>query len=175
LNRAQLALRLGWRPGEARSGWSPRTIVRIEGGERGLRDAGEVVVMARGLELSAEDLSAAARAGGWRAAGVGAQGGTGGEEEFTLDERDLVAVLARLLAQQEEQTALLRRLVAAVTGGAEAPAAGEPGQPGEPGGLEEPGGLGELDPPVSARSPEARRAASGPAGRRRAQRDGRRG
>jgi hypothetical protein len=122
LNRAQLAVRLGWRPGEARSGWSPRTIVRIEGGERGLRDAGEVVVMARGLELSEDDLTGAARAGGWTA-GPGARGARGGEEELSLDGLDLVALLARLLAQLEEQTALLRRLVAA-TERAEGPDAG---------------------------------------------------
>jgi len=172
LNRAQLALRLGWRPGEARSGWSPRTIVRIEAGERGLRDAGEVVVMARGLELSAEDLSAAARGGGWTAVGVGAQGRAGDEEEFALDGLDLVALLARLLAQQEEQTALLRRLVAAVTGGTEAPAAGEPGDAGESG---QPEKFEELDPPVSTPPPGPQPAAPGPDGRRRRQRQGRRG
>jgi transcriptional regulator with XRE-family HTH domain len=122
LTRAQLALGLGWRPGEARSGWSPRTIVRIEGGERGLRDGGEVAAVARGLELSEEDLRGAARGGGWRGAGVGARGRKGGEAAFALDETDLAALLARLLAEQEEQTALLRRLVAAVTGPEEAAA-----------------------------------------------------
>jgi transcriptional regulator with XRE-family HTH domain len=116
LTRAQLALRLGWKPGETRSGWSPRTIVRIEGGERELRHGGEVAMVARGLELSEEDLRSAARGGGWTAAGVRARGRRGGEEVFALDETDLAALLARLLAQQEEQTALLRQLVAAVTG-----------------------------------------------------------
>ncbi|MDX6645352.1 MAG: hypothetical protein QOK40_1079 [Miltoncostaeaceae bacterium] len=122
LNRAQLALRLGWEPGEARSGWSPRTLARVESGERGLRDAGEVVLMARGLELAEEDLRAAARGGGWTAVAVGSRGRRRGEDEPTTVEGDLTPLVALLLAQQEEQTALLRRLVAAVAEGAGPPA-----------------------------------------------------
>jgi len=125
INRTQLALRLGWNPEEARSGWSPRTVVRIEGGERGLRDDGEVVMMARALEISADDLLAAVQSGGWTPGG--GRGPAAARRRSADSGIDLLQVLARLLEQQREQTALLQQLVAAVSrGGEPAPAGASP-------------------------------------------------
>lgn len=60
LSREQLAERLGWTPdapgGRSRSGWSPRTLVRIEKGQRGLRSGEEVNALARSLDLTPGEL-----------------------------------------------------------------------------------------------------------------------
>ena len=104
LTRLQLSLRLGWGPG-VRTGWSPRTLVRIENGERPLGHRGELFHLAGALELSEEDLLGAADAppegpigGGGRAPGRGAA------------DAAVADALRALLAEQQEQTALLRRL-----------------------------------------------------------------
>lgn len=56
LSRQALAERLGWRDstqgGRDRSGWSPRTIVRIERGQRGLRSDDELNALAASLDLT---------------------------------------------------------------------------------------------------------------------------
>jgi transcriptional regulator with XRE-family HTH domain len=60
LSREALATLLGWRSGSPeardRSGWSPRTIVRIERGQRGLRSDAEVNALAASLDLTARAL-----------------------------------------------------------------------------------------------------------------------
>ena len=56
LSRETLAGRLGWRlTGDGTrtaSGWSPKTIVRVERGERGIRSEAEFQHLARGLDLT---------------------------------------------------------------------------------------------------------------------------
>ena len=106
LTRMQLSLRLGWTPGQ-RSGWSPRTLVRIEAGERRLCDDGEVVLMARALELPEAQLRAALGLGDCPDSDADADdaephmaNGTGPD--------DLHALMARLVAIQEESARLLR-------------------------------------------------------------------
>lgn len=57
LSRDTLAERLGWQPANdgrrTRSGWSPRTLVRLEKGLRGIRDHAELNALAASLELTA--------------------------------------------------------------------------------------------------------------------------
>jgi transcriptional regulator with XRE-family HTH domain len=103
LTRLQLALRLGWRPGE-RTGWSPRTLVRLENGQRPVAHRGELLHLAEALGLGAQDLLD--RADGAALPPPPAPAGGAGAAR----------VLERLLAEQEEQTELLRRLVSAVEG-----------------------------------------------------------
>lgn len=105
LTRLQLSLRLGWQPG-TRTGWSPRTLVRVENGQRPLAHRGELVHLAGALEVGEHELLE--RAGRAELAPPAARANGPGQGDEGLG-----AVLDRLLAQQEEQTALLRRLVAA--------------------------------------------------------------
>jgi len=108
LTRMQLSLRLGWTPGE-RSGWSPRTLVRIEAGQRRLCDEGEVVLMARALELPEAQLRSALGLGDCADADADAErpsssalNGAHGDDPGALAER--LAVL------HEESARLLREL-----------------------------------------------------------------
>lgn len=108
LTRMQLSLRLGWTPGE-RSGWSPRTLVRIEAGQRRLCDEGEVVLMARALELPEARLREALGLGDCIDPDAGADraaaNGSGG-----ADPEDLGALTERLAVLHEESARLLREL-----------------------------------------------------------------
>lgn len=108
LTRLQLSLRLGWGPGE-RTGWSPRTLVRIENGERPLSHRGELVHLAHALQSSEAQLLGGAPG---RPPVPQRSHAARGTTELAIAE-----ALRALLAGQEEQTALLRRLAASVEGG----------------------------------------------------------
>jgi len=105
LTRLQLSLRLGWGPGE-RTGWSPRTLVRIENGERPLAHPGELVHLARALEMSEAELLGLAP-GGPPQTPPPARGGPTATGDGVIAE-----ALQALLAGQHEQTALLQRIAA---------------------------------------------------------------
>lgn len=112
LTRMQLSLRLGWTPGQ-RSGWSPRTLVRIEAGERRLCDDGEVVLMARALELPEARLRAALGLGDYPDPDPdGAEPGM----VNGADPKALHALMARLVVLQEESARLLREFARRLDG-----------------------------------------------------------
>ncbi|MEW6582678.1 MAG: helix-turn-helix transcriptional regulator [Actinomycetota bacterium] len=110
LSRAGLAVRLGWSPG-TRCGWSPRTLVRLECGERGLAHHGEVVVLARALGVDEGRLAAEAEAAPTSAPDTSAPEAP---PDADVGAAALARLVEQLVARQAEQTALLRTLVDAV-------------------------------------------------------------
>lgn len=108
LTRLQLSMRLGWGPGQ-RTGWSPRTLVRIENGDRPLSHRGELVHLAVALELSEDQLlgdppdlpAVKVRRAATRS---------------RTTEQEIADALNAVLAAQKEQTKLLQRIAAGLDG-----------------------------------------------------------